>query len=513
MQREHPLLFDRIETSNCRRRLRRLRRDNAIPRRSRRRAAKERSDKRRADRRDAATRPTLRRLVPQRFQFRAVRLPNLRQIRRFKRSFERGALVVRSEKTGRRDAVFRFALAPASVERRRLERRLRRRAASLAPFELASRRSQRVEQNVRRLRSVARFFLDHSPNQRDQRRRRVGAKFLDRPRSLVQVLENNGQRRVADKRRDAGQHSIRDDSERINIGTRIDFSAARLFRTHIERRSHREPGSSQRRGGRADVSVEPRQAEVDDLNRSVRVEQNVLRFDVAMNDARVRRPLERRRDLFERGKRLRNRRSSAAPQKPLQTHSVDKLLRDKAIRFFLRAAPPKRPLFFLFRAAVRIVRRVADKGFDVEIAPRRSAERRDADFVNANDIRVFQPRRRSRLLQEPLQIRFVARQFVLQDFQRDRTPQRKLRRQKDVGRRAAADAPFDSITAERSSAKLFATVVRAAVGRRSFDHFGFPPLSFFGRSRSNALSFFPFYYTAVERLFNGAARTTRPLIY
>src|SRR5512132_2910234 len=93
-------------------------------------------------------------------------------------------------------------------------------------------------------------------------------------------------RAAAGERSVAGEHLVRDYAERINVRAGIDIGAAEgLLGRHVADGTHRHPGASQSLAGYVMWTGQRRgDAEIGE-NRLAIFEEDVLGFDVAMNDA------------------------------------------------------------------------------------------------------------------------------------------------------------------------------------------------------------------------------------
>ena len=102
-------------------------------------------------------------------------------------------------------------------------------------------------------------------------------------RVVVDDLADGLHRRLALEWRTAGEHLVKDRTQGVDVGRRTDVPAlpARLLGGHVAGRAHDLAGL-----GVAVVRVDPLgQAEVGDLGRAVRGEQDVGRLQVAVDDA------------------------------------------------------------------------------------------------------------------------------------------------------------------------------------------------------------------------------------
>ena len=89
---------------------------------------------------------------------------------------------------------------------------------------------------------------------------------------------------------DSGEHFVEHGAERKNIGAWIDRLSANLLRRHIARRPHHHPCRGVRTRQSNFVRIRPhllrqlRQPEVENLDPAILGNENILRFQVAMND-------------------------------------------------------------------------------------------------------------------------------------------------------------------------------------------------------------------------------------
>ena len=91
--------------------------------------------------------------------------------------------------------------------------------------------------------------------------------------------------REAAQRQLPGQHLVEDDAQRVDVGPVIDLQRPlHLLRGHVVQRAHHLPRPGQREV--AGVAAQQLgQAEVGDLHAALAVQQDVLRLDVAVDDA------------------------------------------------------------------------------------------------------------------------------------------------------------------------------------------------------------------------------------
>ena len=90
------------------------------------------------------------------------------------------------------------------------------------------------------------------------------------------------------------QHLAEDDAPRVDVGAAIDGLAEQLLGCHVGGRAEHRSGTRQSRGFRP---FDLRDAEIDDLHAAVRLDQHVLRLQVAMDHAGIVRRRQRAGDL------------------------------------------------------------------------------------------------------------------------------------------------------------------------------------------------------------------------
>ncbi len=142
----------------------------------------------------------------------------------------------------------------------------------------------------------------HLVDEDGQVRRQVGADFRQRLRLGANVLQGHLERRIALEGRMAGQHVITGDAQRVDVGTAIHRLAFDLLGAHVQRRTHRHAALRQVEG-RTIAGQAADQTEVGDLDLALARQQDVLRLDVAVDDAQLAGPLQRRRHLAENAQR------------------------------------------------------------------------------------------------------------------------------------------------------------------------------------------------------------------
>ena len=120
---------------------------------------------------------------------------------------------------------------------------------------------------------------------RDQPIRHFRDDLLDRPRLFLGDALEDRQRRGRTEGRPAAAHHVQHAAEAEQVGTLVDHFSLRLLRRHVQRRAG--DGAALRQAG---VIGGAGQTEVGDLHAIARLQQDVARLDVAVNQpARVRR--------------------------------------------------------------------------------------------------------------------------------------------------------------------------------------------------------------------------------
>ena len=224
----------------------------------------------------------------------------------------------------------------------------------------------------------------------------------------------NGDERVAGRRtgerRTAGDQLVQHDAQAEAVRTPVDVQAACLLRRHVRDRPdhHPDAGVDGPRGARIGIRCtlgELGDAEVEHLHVAVRPQHQVVGLDVAMHDAgRVRR-CQRRGGLDGDLENLAQR-QLATLQALAQRFAFDQL-RDDVARLVVIA-----------------------------------------DFVNGQDVRVVQRRRRARLLQEAGDALGIGTQALEQELDRHRPAERRIVRLVDLAHAAAAEQGADLVTAD-----------------------------------------------------------------
>jgi len=155
-----------------------------------------------------------------------------------------------------------------------------------------------------------------------------------RGRRLLELLERDGQRRVAVERLRAGDHLVEDDAEGVDVGRSRQGAALDLLGRHVVRRPEHGLRLRQRRpAGRLRAA---REAEIrdDDPNAArpplVRREHDVAALEVAVDHAGVVRGREGRGHLLDQRQRLRRRHLSGALEALGQRLAGEQLHREES---------------------------------------------------------------------------------------------------------------------------------------------------------------------------------------
>jgi len=178
-----------------------------------------------------------------------------------------------------------------------------------------------------------RVLLRHGPLDRPiQPRRHIGPNLADAGYRLVHVLHCDGDEGVALERNLAREQLVEHAPEGIDVGLFVDRLPAGLLRRDVVARAHDRPGD------RHPVDVDCMgDAEISDLRPPVAVEEDVLRLDVAVDEALVVREGEPARDLQRQLDRLANRQRPFAVDELLQVLSIDVLEDDELATVLLTA--------------------------------------------------------------------------------------------------------------------------------------------------------------------------------
>jgi hypothetical protein len=90
------------------------------------------------------------------------------------------------------------------------------------------------------LRAISRLFGEHAKDQFLQGERNILTQAAERWWGFVQVFMNERADRSVIKRQRVREHLIKNDAERVNVGSAVYiFSEFELLRTGVLRRSHR----------------------------------------------------------------------------------------------------------------------------------------------------------------------------------------------------------------------------------------------------------------------------------
>jgi hypothetical protein len=139
------------------------------------------------------------------------------------------------------------------------------------------------------LEPFVRLLLEAVTDQSGERRNlRIGSGELSR------FIMQDGVQRVAGghalERRESREHLVKDNAKTEDVGAMVDAKAARDLRRHVRHRPHHCPAAVHRDGLGLEGRIRAdqfRQAEVEDLYPAVSRDEEVARFDVAMNDAAI----------------------------------------------------------------------------------------------------------------------------------------------------------------------------------------------------------------------------------
>ena len=119
-------------------------------------------------------------------------------------------------------------------------------------------------------------------------RQRARAAPVARP-SINSVMRARTDAQVRAERMLAGRQLPGEHAEGEDVGAGVHLAAAQLLGRHVARRAERDPASVSRvDAGALRDDVAPRQAEVEHLDLPVDAPDDVLRLQIAMDDARVR---------------------------------------------------------------------------------------------------------------------------------------------------------------------------------------------------------------------------------
>ena len=154
--------------------------------------------------------------------------------------------------------------------------------------------NQRIREFLRRREPIGRQLFQRAAHGGIHLRRHRAAQRGDRTRVLRHQLRDDRLRARAKVRRLAGQHLVGDGAERVDVRAAVDGAVAGgLLGRHVLRRAQREPGL--RHSLSPGVRHGERDAEVGDEWLPF-VQEDVLRLQVAMDDAVTMRVVERAAD-------------------------------------------------------------------------------------------------------------------------------------------------------------------------------------------------------------------------
>ena len=213
----------------------------------------------------------------------------------------------------------------------------------------------------------------------------------------------------------AGQQLVQHRSEREDVGAMVGLLAAHLFGRHVGRRSHHDAGPGapdrHRRFRRVGVGTQLGQTEVQNLDVAVAGDEDVLGFDVAMDDALVVRSGQTAGDLTRV-------RQGGAPGQRAALHRV-----------------AQRPAFEQFA--------------DEKRRPRTGQAVGDTtDVVNRDDVRVIQPADRPGFLFEAPDAIGIGRERREQDLDGDVAIESRVAGPVDLSHSASTDGREDLVGAE-----------------------------------------------------------------
>jgi len=103
---------------------------------------------------------------------------------------------------------------------------------------------------------------------------------MDRHRLALQVLAHDRPGGIGAEGHDARQHLIEDDAQGVDVRADVNPPTLRLLRRNVMRAAHEQAGLSE--SGHGDVSGD---AEIHDFHRAIGRDHEVLRLDIAVDDA------------------------------------------------------------------------------------------------------------------------------------------------------------------------------------------------------------------------------------
>ena len=238
---------------------------------------------------------------------------------------------------------------------------------------------------------------------------------------LADVLHRDRDLVLAVERDVAREHLEQHDAERVDVGLAVDVVAERLLgRDVVGGPEHAAVG------GQPLLVERARDAEVGDLGRALRVDEHVLRLDVAVHDAAVVRGAERAGDLDRVGDRLVDREPAHAADALLERLALDVLEDDVGTAVLL------------------------------------------ARVDHADDVRMVELGDGARLAAEALELVGVRRDLAVHELDRDLPLQRGVERAVDRRHPTGADLRVQAIAAVQATAEqrahLLAPIVADAGG-------------------------------------------------
>ena len=187
--------------------------------------------------------------------------------------------------------------------------------------ELARERLLEVGLQAQRVRvALAQVLVRHPVEDRRQARGDLGAALGDVGQVLADVLHRHGDLVLAVEGDVAREHLVEHDAERVDVRLAVDVVAERLLGRDVVRGAEHAA-----LGGQAAVVHRAGDAEVGDLGRALLVDEDVLRLDVAVDDAAPVRGAERAGDLDRVGDRLVDRQAPEPADPVLERLALDVL--------------------------------------------------------------------------------------------------------------------------------------------------------------------------------------------
>ena len=236
-----------------------------------------------------------------------------------------------------------------------------------------------------------------------QLRMDVGPMQRDARGLVLDVLQRHRERCFGLERRHARQHVVKRHPQRVQVAPMVQRVALRLFGTHIGRRAHRDPGLRQVDPIRVQIAAEP---EVGHLDLTFAGQQQILGFDVAMDQPEFTRRADGHTGLSHNGKRQRIIEPALFLDVIAQVRALHVFHRDEANAF----GRPQR--------------------------------------INMDDVRMVQFRDGRGLGFEPAQIRRLRQEIGAKDFEGDGAVQADLAGQVNLAHATTAEQAFHLEIAE-----------------------------------------------------------------